>query len=541
MQTWMRLLYGVALAGCVSGEAAPAPEAVRVAPAPTKLDRAIDSYFETSHSRRAYIMTDKPLYQPGESIWFRVDLRDTRTLIGGPPVGVTMQLESPRGAIVATKRVLVQSGIGKNDFALDPAIQGGEYTLKLQADDGTHDAKKIVVNTYEAPRLTKSLELLRKAYGEGDHVTAAVAIKRATGEAFATKPLTAVVTIDDVETSRTTVTTDRDGKAMVAFDLPAKLVRGDGLLTILAEDGGVTESTQKRIPIVMKTLGFSLYPEGGDLVAGIPGRVYFAATTTIGKPADIEGRVVDDRGTVVATFASLHDGMGKFELRADAARRYHVEVDKPAGIAARFDLPAAKADGCTLRSVDQKSASTLRIAAICATARTLDVEAVLREKRLASGRFDVAPNTPALVELPVDGTAQGAVRVTLFDHTLPLAERLVYHALDRGLKLEVTADSKTYTPRDRVRLHVHATDAQGKPVQANLGVAVVDTTVLALADDKSAKLLAHVFLEDELGGEIEEPNYYFATTPAAAVAMDALLATRGYRRFDWQPVVGGIK
>jgi len=563
MHTLRRLLVGATLAGCTSGSAAPSTstnghgvsiatsetdrkmsglDPARLSTGPTaKLDRAIASHFESSSSRRTYIMTDKPLYQPGESIWFRVDLRATQTLVGGPPVGVTMQLESPRGSVIAQKRVLVQSGIGKNDFALDPAIQGGEYTLRLLGDDGTRDAKKLVVNTYEAPRLTKSLELLRKAYGEGDHVTAAVEIKRATGEPFATKPVTAVVTLDDAETSRQTITTDRDGKAMVAFDLPAKIARGDGLLTILVDDGGVTESTQKRIPIVMKTLSVALLPEGGDLVDGVPGRVYFMAATTLGKPADVEGRVVDDHGAQVGTLTSIHDGMGKFELLPQAGRRYHVELDRPAGITQRFDVPAAKPSGCVVRSVDQKSAASLRVAAICATSQTVLVEAVLREKRLSSGAFDVVAGKPALVDLPVDPSAQGAVRVTLFtEKQQPLAERLVYHALGGGLKVTVTADKNTYTPRDPVKLHVHVTDAQGSPVRASFGVAVADNTVLSFADDKSAKLLAHVFLDEELGGEpVEEPNYYFATTAEAALAMDALLATRGFRRFEWRTITGG--
>src|SRR5262249_9068630 len=191
---------------------------------------------------------------------------------------------------------------------------------------------------------------------------------------------------------------------------------------------GVTESIQKRIPIVMKTIGFAMFPEGGDLVDNLPGRVYFAAKTTLGKPADVEGKVVDDRGQTIAEFTSIHDGMGRFEIAPTSDRRYHVEITKPAGITAKFALPVGKPGGCVLRSVDQRGADTLRIAAICNTKRTLLVEAVLREKRLAGGAFDVEAARPALVELPVEATAQGAVRVTLFSsRNEPLAERLVYH------------------------------------------------------------------------------------------------------------------
>ena len=511
-----------------------------------KLDRAIATYFGTVATQRTYLQTDKPLYQPGETIWFRADVRATKTLTGGPPGGVTVQLVSPRGAVVATKRVLVLNGVARNDFALAADLEGGEYAIQLTTDRGATDVKKVIVNSYQAPRLMKTLELLRKAYGEGDPVAAAVEVKRTTGEPFAERALTAVVTIDDAEVQRFGVKTDRDGKAIVRFQLPASIARGDGLLTILVEDGGVTESIQKRIPIAMKTLQLALFPEGGDLVDGVPGRVYFMAKTPIGKPADIDGVVVDDRGQRVASFSSLHDGMGRFELMPAAGRRYHVEITRPVGIVTTAAVPAPRGDGCVLRAVDptagRKSADVLRVAAICKTRHRLQIEATLREARLAGGAFDAEAGEPALVELPIARSAQGAVRVTLFSATgEPLAERLVYHGAGANLKVTLTPDRLSYAPRDRVTLRVHASDARGNPVKASVGVAVVDDTVLSYADDRSPRILAHTYLEPELGATaadpIEEPNFYFSDKPEAAAAMDALLATRGYRKFEWRQVL----
>jgi hypothetical protein len=313
-------------------------------------------------------------------------------------------------------------------------------------------------------------------------------------------------------------------------------------LTILVEDGGVTESIQKRIPIVLKTLQLGLYPEGGDLVDGVPGRVYFVARTPIGKPADIEGNVLDDRGQIITSFRSIHDGMGRFELVPDHARRYHVEITRPVGIVTLADVPAARADGCVLRAVAQTSPDTLRAAAICKTTRRLQVEATLRETRLGGGAFEALAGTPTLIDIPVARTAQGAARVTLFSAAAePLAERLIYHGAGVKLKVTLTADRKSYSPRDPVKLHVHATDAHGNPVKADLGLAVVDDTVLSYADDKTARILAHTYLEPELGATaadpIEEPNFYFSDKPEAAAAMDALLATRGYRKFEWRQVL----
>ena len=132
--------------------------------------------------------------------------------------------------------------------------------------------------------------------------------------------------------------------------------------------------------------------------------------------------------------------------------------------------------------------------------------------------------------------------MTLFDDRgAPLAERLVYHGRGSDLRVAITLDKKSYGPRDPVKLHVHTTDGRGRAVKASVGLAVVDDTVLSFADDKSARILAHMYLEPELGATaadpIEEPNFYFADKPESAAAMDALLATRGYRSFEWRQVL----
>jgi hypothetical protein len=502
-----------------------------------KIDDLIDAHFGRAASTRGYVMTDKPLYQPGETVWFRTDVIAASTLTAAGARGTTVQLVSPRGAVAAEKRVLAQGGVAANDLELPPELDGGEYTLRVSVDGGGAVERKIIVNTYEAPRLKKELELLRKAYGAGDAVVASLKIARATGEPFAGKSVTAVATVDDAEVARLPVALDAAGNGTVRFTLPAAIARGDGLLTVLVPDGGVTESIQKRIPILLKTVDVALYPEGGDLVEGLPGRVYLAATNSLGKPADVEGRVVDDRGDAVASFTSLHDGMARFDLTPAAGRAYRVEITRPAGIARTFELPSAKQAGCVRRAVDDVDGqrAAVDVAAWCTEAQTLTVEAVLREKRIASAAVDVPSRRPVRVSLPVDAAAQGAVRVTFFDaKDRPLAERLVYRGRGRDLKVEISADRKSYAPRDPVTLSVKTTDLAGKPVRASLGLAVVDDTVLSFADDKSARILAALYLEPELGGPVEEPNFYFSDKPEAAASLDLLMGTRGWRRFDWQ-------
>ena len=525
----------------------PAPDDLR------QLEALIDSYYQRNPSFRGYVMVDKPMYQPGETIWMRADLRHATTLAlqNG---GGTLKLLDPKGGQVVQRYLALQGGVAAADLAVPEDAAGGEYTIEIATGTGAVLKRTVIVAAYEAPRLKKTLELLRKAYGPGDTAAAAVEIHRTTGEPFARQKLTAMVTLDDAELVRLPVTTDDEGRATVRFELPRRIERGDALLTILADDAGFTESIQKRVPIVLSSLRVSLFPEGGDLVAGVPGRVYVAAENLIGKPADIEAVVVDDQGRQVTSFTSVRDGMGRFELTPQRGRSYKVAIVRPAGISQTFDVPAAAEAGCALTTIDDfaSKVDTLDVAATCREAQTVYAVASLRGKRVASAAIEVAAGKPSVLALPVDKSTQGAVRVTLFaaaptaggkappnpwQPTLasPIAERLVYRGRGQDLKIEITPDRASYTPREKVSLKIKASDLAGKPVAASLGVSVVDDTVLALADDKTARLTAHLFLEEELPATpIEDPNFYFSDKPEAAAALDLLMGTKGYRRFDWQ-------
>jgi alpha-2-macroglobulin-like protein len=276
-----------------------------------ELPRLIGRYFEGQVGRRLYLQTDKPLYRPGETIWFKAWDLKASTLAGAGSPMTTVELLSPKGATVLKKKLRASAGGAGNDFELPAQAQGGEYTLRAVSADGQRIERGVIVSAYEPPRTKKKLEFTKKAYGAGDAVSATVEVRRPTGEALAGKALTAVITVDGVELPRVKLTSNGDGGALLKFDLPKTIAAGDGLLTVLVEDGGVTESISKSIPIVQKRLALAFFPEGGKMVAGLPTRLYFEAKNLHGKPADVEGRVIDDLGNAVITFASAKNGLGR--------------------------------------------------------------------------------------------------------------------------------------------------------------------------------------------------------------------------------------
>jgi alpha-2-macroglobulin-like protein len=172
----------------------------------------------------------------------------------------------------------------------------------------------------------------------------------------------------------------------------------------------------------------------------------------------------------------------------------------------------------------------------CTSDQSVAIVGALRGREIARVT-GTAGRTATTLRLPLASAGQGAVRVTLLANTAPIAERLVYRKLGSELQITVKPQSDAYAPREQVAVTIEARDPSGKPVSTELAVAVVDDAVLAMADDRSARILARLYLEPEMPGQkIDDPNFYFSADPNASAGLDLVLGTQGWRRFKRVPV-----
>ncbi len=505
----------------------------------------IENHFASKNHTQIYIQTDKPLYRPGETIWLRSWHVMHRGLGVSGTYRVDYQLISPKGAVVMQKMVQSVGGVVTNDFELPAEVPGGEYRLKaIDHSTGATEVRPVMVSAFEAPQIKKKLEFVHKAYGPGDEVSATLEVKRPTGEPLANKTLEATIRVDGQALEPVRFSTNEHGGAVVRFALPKRIEQGDGLLTIMVDDGGITESISRRVPIVLSKVNVKLFPEGGELVQGLPGRVYFAVTNTMGKPADVKGQVLDSKGTVVTTFKSDRDGMGRFDLTPKKGQKYTFKISSPVGIEGPVKIDQIATKGCVLRHFDDDDgqAEALRVSVRCTKAQDVLVTAMQRNSLLDAAQVKVPRGGEAVVYLKSKDEAldraQGVARVTVWNQTRqPLAERLVYRNRRNGLNIDIEPDAQQYGPRDTVSLKIKTTDDQGAPVPAAVALSVVDDTVVSFADDKTGHMLSRLFLEQALGTKIEEPKFYFdLTEPMSGRGLDLLMGTKGWRRFAWKPV-----
>ncbi len=496
-----------------------------------------------------YLSTDKPIYKAGEQVYLRGVVLDART--HAPLVNArhaTVEILGPKGETVTTGSARAQDGVLGFAWPVNESLAGGEYTAKVTfVWEGLPTAeRKFDVRIYRAPRLKSQIVFVRDGYGPGDSVGATLHTERAEGGIPQGAEVAVEARVDGavVFTGKTKV--DGKGNAETSFPLPKEIAVGDGTLAFTIEDGGVVETATKTIPILLQTLDLAVYPEGGELVAGLENRVYVQARTPAQKPADIAAVVVDARGQEVTRFSTEHEGRGRFSFKPEQGQSYQLRLEKPAGISKLFPLPAVVADGAVLKAVDEvvPAGRPVRLLVGKSSAGKAAVTLSQREVEVAAVKLDFAKRSfwhrgysvgeLNEVVLTPPATVDGVLVATVWDaNGAPLAERLVFVAPAKPLQITVKPSKPSYVTGDTVELTVETTDANGKPVGAFVGLTVTDDAVLEMIEkrEQAPRLPAMVFLENDVQ-ELRDAHVYLDPKhPKGALAVDLLLGTQGWRRF----------
>jgi uncharacterized protein YfaS (alpha-2-macroglobulin family) len=486
------------------------------------------------------------VYRAGETVFVRGVLLHHATrqpLPAFEQASAVVEIRGPKGDVVASGQVQTEDSVAGFQWIVPDGQAGGEYTVRATYPFTGHAPaqRKFDVRAYRAPRLKTQIKFLRDGYGPGDEVVATLQVQRAEGGIPTDAPVMVTARVDGDEIFRGPASVDAQGVCVARFQLPQQMTRGEGVLAMAIEDGGVLETAGKTIPILLQTVDMALYPEGGELVAALPNRVYFEAFTPARKPADLAGVIVDQDGTEVARFRSEHEGRGRFELTPKAGGKYALKITEPSGIQTQYALPEVQATGVVLRAekdvYQPEDRVTLAVAGMPAD-QPLVVTLTKRETvlvRTEVRRTGSAADSPYKVEFSLQpADPEGVLVATVWgpDGT-PLAERLVFRQPGRAVTVKIAADAPQYVPGGTARITLQTTDRDGKPVDAVVGVTATDDSVLEMIErrDQAPRLPVMVLLESEVRELADAHVYLDPDNALAPLAVDLLLGTQGWRRF----------
>lgn len=510
------------------------------------LNDRLTAYNDHAPHERVYLQFDKPFYKPGEDVWFSAYLREGQTMKASKQSDILhVELINPKGNVEKEIKILADKGKAVGDFHIDEEMAGGLYKVKAwtQWQKNFNEAplfeKEFQVQKVVLPRLKMNLDFDREAFGPGDEVAATLKLETNANEPLSQHNFNFVVNVDGKKILAEQSETRNDGEAKITFKLPEELATNDGLMNVMIQYNGLTESISRSIPIVLNNIDLQFFPEGGDLVEALNGRVAFRALNEFGKPADISGKIYDSANREVADFTSFHMGMGAFEFVPKKGEMYHAKITQPEGIGKIYEVPVALPKGYVL-NVEDIDKEQIKTNIMAADAGMVSLVAQVRGKMFWASEVPVQPGNN-VVRIPAERLPAGVTQITLFDSKgIERAERLAFVNKHKNLNVKVKTNKQKYLPREKVEMTVEVTDDRGYPMPAQLSLGVVNDQLLSFADDKSGNILSKMLLEYDIKEEIEEPAFYFdPKEEKAAQALDLLMMTAGWRRFTWAQVLSG--
>ena len=343
------------------------------------------------------------------------------------------------------------------------------------------------------------------------------------------------------------------GKGNGSFYLPVSVNSGNYLLrayTSWMKNSGPGYFFEKSVTIVnsLKPLDIpsadtasgyrvSFFPEGGNLVKDITGKVAFKVTDRYGQGVDCTGLLVNENNDTITSFRSLKFGMGHFVFTPAGNHTYKAIIHTPGGKFVTQQLPAVAAEGYVMQ-VSDEGPSLLRVTVTTNVPPAMHGEVFLfahtrQVMKLSEKKSFV--NGQAVFTIDKDKLGNGISQLTIFNSARqPVCERLYFKKPAQVLTIDAGSGSQRYTARKRVLVTINTKTENVVP--ANLSMAVYRLDSLQASDDNT--IVSYLWLGSDLKGAIESPGYYFSSNSTeVTAALDNLMLTHGWRKFNWDAVL----
>ncbi|MDR2232934.1 MAG: TonB-dependent receptor plug domain-containing protein [Tannerella sp.] len=310
------------------------------------------------------------------------------------------------------------------------------------------------------------------------------------------------------------------------------------------------QSTNQNQRVVTRKYDFdvSFFPEGGNLVEEVFNTVAFKALNRSGYTENIAGNIVDENGAEITSVQTLHAGMGVFSYVPESGKRYYLKCRNGNGLEKQFELP--KSDHCMQALSVTRNQNRISVGIRKSPNSTGNPLYLLAQCRGEVLYFSAWDNKNEYISFSADGFPSGITQFVLFDEQMnPLSERLVFSKNDDDTKVVFQTNKDIYEKREKVitslklpltLLQEGETPSISGRVGERLGhfsVSVTDDKDMAV--DASITILSSLLLSSELKGHIDNPAWYLQDNIQSATALDYLMMTHGWRRYNIPEVVRG--
>jgi alpha-2-macroglobulin len=475
---------------------------------------------------KGYLYTDRPAYLPGETVSMRGILRDVKNdayVIPESP-DFKIRFSDPKGRLLSEQAVkLGKFGTFDATLALPSQATIGTYTMTASQEIKGHETLQFQgtfeVREFKLEKIKLTMDFPRRVWFRGEKIEATMQAAYYWGEPLANRVLRC--TLPDRRVER--ITTDAQGKAKLSFDTTG-MTPGCQLVFTASIDGENVTLTES---LTLARLGFTITakPSQPVVIAGEPFDLELTTLGADGKPAGESLKIEVLRMEKPKTSRILTLLPWPQAAYPPAAEVRESELDAGTDAAtgkARVALTLEKGGNYTLRVTgtdrfghpvssetrvevsDSDDVNKLRIFAGDATLKVGQDAEVRLHSRLDKGLALLTYEGESILRYQIVDLRKDYNDIAFkVDHDLFPNFRLAAAVIDgrdlrsaakeftveRELKVAVKPLKEAFFPGEDGKVEIRVTDQAGKPVEAELSLALVNEALFAVFPDTLAPIL----------------------------------------------------
>jgi len=279
----------------------------------------------------------------------------------------------------------------------------------------------------------------------------------------------------------------------------------------------------------------SAFPESGTFLDGINTKFAVRLESKGIPPSDWSGYVIDSEkpNTKIISFKGFDENVGAFSITPQTGKKYQLVVNDTKGNKQFIDLPAVSSTGIHLQVDSSNDAVKFSLQSKNIAPGTLyKVIATLNNQLV----FKV--NSDKIIEksytIPTNTLINGILVFTVFDDKENvLAQRLCFVQPDLLKIQKPTIQSLSLNESPKA---FNSFNVQQNSEVENYAVLISDGNSKTSEDENS--LLSTLWLTGDITSKIYTPSQYF-TPHHNSEALDALLITEKWKRFNWSTIMAG--
>jgi len=475
------------------------PDTSRREPMPTTLDgwaRRLNTFAHYVPQEKVYVHMDNTCYFLGDTIWYAAYTRRTDKDVPSRISRVMyVELFNQDGYLVERQILKMKDGKSWGNFALPDTLYSGYYELRAytrwQLNWGQYEHE----HTYSEEELFYTMAMAKEYFRDYDKLYSRV---------------------------------------FPVYDKPKE----PGIYSHDMTLRPLRRYFKDEIP--RPKFHLTLYPEGGTLVADAPCRMAFEVSNAEGETATGRCVVVDSRKQTVAQAPAVNRGRGLLQFTPRLGESYQALFysdsinSKGDTVIVRTRLDNIPTEGISTMLNLTGEALNLEVNARGAMARTQFGYTITHEGIVEE--FGHLEGSRSTVTIPRSSLRPGVNQMTLFDAEGRIYADRLFFVSSPGLTrptVVVSSAKNEYEPYEKIVLDVKSRMSNVN-APSSISLSVRDA---ALSDPlyDNASIQVEMLLSSEIRGFVPDPGWYFESDDEEhRTALDLLMLTQGWRRFDWR-------